>query len=98
MKLIIDLNKINDHEKEMWLLKSLKLMEINFQLNEEPQSIMAYNADLKAGNDDIEQGRFINTESLKREPLSSNSLLFCCHNSSKKIKARDCAIPSQGRV
>ncbi len=67
MKLTIDLDKINDHEKEMWLLKSLKLMEIKFQLNEEPQSIMAYNEDLKAGNDDIEQGRLINAESLKRE-------------------------------
>lgn len=67
MKLIIDLDKINDHEKEMWLLKSLKLMEIKFQLKEEPQSIIAYNEDLKAGNDDIEQGRLINAESLKRE-------------------------------
>jgi hypothetical protein len=63
MKLIIDLDKINDHEKEIWLLNSLKLMKIEFQLNEEPQSIKAYNEDLKAGNDDIEQGRFINAES-----------------------------------
>jgi hypothetical protein len=69
MKLVIDLDKINDHEKEMWLLKSLKLMEIDFQLNEGPQSIMAYNEDLKAGNDDIEQARFLSAESLKREAI-----------------------------
>ncbi|MFS2187955.1 hypothetical protein ACCC92_14855 [Mucilaginibacter sp. Mucisp84] len=67
MKLIIDLDKINNHEKEMRLLKSLKLMEIKFQLNEEPQSIIAYNEDLEAGNDDIEQMRFISAEDLKME-------------------------------
>lgn len=67
MKLVIDLDKINDHDKEMCLLKSLKLTEVDFQLNEKRQSIKAYNEDLRTGNDDIEQGRFINAEDLKLE-------------------------------
>lgn len=67
MELIIDLDKINDLDKEMWLLKSLKLMEIDFQLSEKAQSLEEYNDDLELGNQDIEDGRFISAEDLKRQ-------------------------------
>lgn len=67
MKLIINLDKIDDPDKKAWLLESLKLMEIDFQPNEEAQSIEEYNADLESGNEDIEQMRFMNAEDLKSE-------------------------------
>ena len=67
MELIIDFDKIKDPAKREWLINSLKLMQIGFQILEKPQTIAQYNQDLKKGNDEIENGEFTTAEGLKAE-------------------------------
>jgi hypothetical protein len=67
MELIIDFDKIKDPGKKEWLLKSLKLMGIDFQATEKPQTLAQYNKDLEGGDAEIERGDFITAEDLKIE-------------------------------
>jgi len=67
MKLIIDFDKIKDPSKEEWLISSLKLMNISFQIKERPQAVALYNKDLEKGNNEIESGEFITATDLKVE-------------------------------
>jgi hypothetical protein len=67
MELIIDFDKIKDPGKKEWLLKSLKLMGIDFQATEKPQTLTQYNKDLEKGDAEIERGDFLTAEDLKIE-------------------------------
>ncbi|MFC0518631.1 hypothetical protein ACFFGT_30735 [Mucilaginibacter angelicae] len=65
MELIIDFDKIKDQSKKEWLLHTLKLMKIDFQATEKPQTIEEYNQDLETGDAEIDRGNFITAEDLK---------------------------------
>lgn len=67
MELIIDFDKIKDPGKKDWLLRTLKLMAIDFQATEKPQTLEEYNQDLKTGVDEIERGDFITAADLRIE-------------------------------
>jgi hypothetical protein len=67
MEVIIDFDKITDPSKKEWLLRTLKLMGIDFQATEKPQTLTQYNNDLLKGDAEIEQGNFITAEDLKIE-------------------------------
>ncbi|MBS1522392.1 MAG: hypothetical protein JST50_15435 [Bacteroidetes bacterium] len=67
MKIIIDLDKIKDLSKQQWLINSLKLMQIDFQKVEKPQTINQYHKDLEKGNAEIEAGEYISANDLKAE-------------------------------
>jgi len=67
MELIIDFDKIKDPSKKEWLLRTLKLMAIDFKATEKPQTIAQYNKDLSDGDAEIERGDFITAEDLKIE-------------------------------
>lgn len=67
MELIIDFDNINDSSKKEWLIRTLKLMGIEFHTKEKPQTLEEYNADLEAGDAEIERGNFITAEDLKKE-------------------------------
>jgi hypothetical protein len=67
MELIIDFDKIKYPGKKEWLLKSLKLMGIDFQATEKPQTLTQYNKDLEKGDAEIERGDFLTAEDLKIE-------------------------------
>ena len=65
MELIIDFDNIKDPEKKEWLLHTLKLMEIDFEATEKPQTVVQYNEDLAAGDAEIERGDLIDARDLK---------------------------------
>lgn len=67
MELIIDFDNIKDSSKREWLIRTLKLMGIGFHTKEKPQTLEEYNADLEAGDAEIEQGNSITAEDLKKE-------------------------------
>ena len=67
MDLIIDFDAINDSSKKDWLLRTLKLMGIGFHTAEKPQTIEEYNKDLEEGEAEIEKGKFMTNEQLKKE-------------------------------
>ena len=67
MELIIDFDNIKDSSKKEWLLRTLKLMGIDFQTAEKPQTVDEYNQDLEAGNAEVEKGDFITASDLKKE-------------------------------
>jgi hypothetical protein len=67
MDLIIDFDGIQDSSKKDWLLRTLKLMGINFQTTERPQTLEEYNLDLEEGNAEIEKGNFLTNDQLKKE-------------------------------
>lgn len=67
MELIIDFDKIKDKSKREWLLHTLKLMKIDFQATEKPQTIEEYNRDLETGDAEINNGDFITAEDLKAQ-------------------------------
>ncbi len=67
MELIIDFDSIKDPDKKEWLLHTLKLMGIDYQATEQPQTLAQYNEDLEAGDAEIERGDFITAEDLKIE-------------------------------
>jgi hypothetical protein len=67
MELIIDFDKIKDKSKREWLLHTLKLMKIDFQATEKPQTIEEYNRDLETGDAEINNGNFITAEDLKAQ-------------------------------
>jgi hypothetical protein len=67
MDLIIDFDGIKDASKKDWLLRTLKLMGINFQTAEKAQTLDEYNKDLEEGEAEIEKGNFVTNEQLKKE-------------------------------
>ncbi len=67
MELIIDFDSIEDPDKKEWLLHTLKLMGIDYQATEQPQTLAQYNEDLEAGDAEIERGDFKTAEDLKIE-------------------------------
>jgi hypothetical protein len=67
MELIIDFDNIKDPGKKEWLLHTLKLMGIDFQATEKPQTLAQYNEDLEGGDAEIERGDFKTAEDLKIE-------------------------------
>ena len=67
MELIIEIDKIEDASKKAWLLSTLKLMDIQFQITEKPQTLEEYNIDLEKGNDEIERGAFVSAKDMKAE-------------------------------
>jgi hypothetical protein len=67
MELIIDFDSIKDPDKKEWLLHTLKLMGIDYQATEHPQTLAQYNEDLAAGDAEIEHGDFKTAEELKIE-------------------------------
>jgi len=67
MELIIEIDKIEDASKKAWLLSTLKLMDIQFRINEKPQTLEEYNIDLEKGNDEIERGAFVSAKDMKAE-------------------------------
>lgn len=67
MELVIDFDKIKDHSKREWLINSLKLMHIDFQTTEKPQTRAQYNRDLEKGDTEIERGEFTAASDLKTE-------------------------------
>jgi hypothetical protein len=67
MELIIDFDNIKDPGKKEWLLSTLKLMGIDYQALEKPQTLDRYNEDLLAGDAEIERGDFTTAEDLKTE-------------------------------
>ena len=72
MELIIDFDAINDNSKRDWLIKTLKLMGIDYRTKGntqigQPQSLEEYNQDIKAGNAEIDAGQFKSVSDLKKE-------------------------------
>ncbi len=67
MALIIDFDNIKDPAKKEWLLHTLKLMGIDYQVLEKLQTLELYNEDLLAGDAEIEQGEFKTVQDLKIE-------------------------------
>lgn len=67
MELVIDFDKIKDPSKREWLINSLKLMNIEFQNTEKPQTQAQYNKDLEKGNAEIERDEFTTAVDLKAE-------------------------------
>ena len=67
MELIIDFDGINDSSKKDWLLRTLKLMGINFHTAEKAQTLEEYNKDLRDGETEIEKGNYMTNEQLKKE-------------------------------
>gem|GEM_PF-487081 len=70
MDLIIDFDGINDSSKQDWLLRTLKLVGIGFQIAEKAQTLEDYNKDLEDGDMEIEKGNFMTSEQLKKETKS----------------------------
>lgn len=67
MELIINFDD-QDNVKRDWLLRTLKLMGINYKTKGEiAQTLEEYNRDLETGNSEIEQGKFTTAEQLKNE-------------------------------
>lgn len=67
MELIINFDE-EDNVKRDWLLRTLKLMGINYKTKGEGvQTLEEYNRELDAGNAEIEQGKCVTTEQLKNE-------------------------------
>jgi hypothetical protein len=67
MDLIIDFDGISDSSKQDWLLRTLKLMGIGYHTVEKAQTIDEYNNDLEAGNAEIEKGKYMTNDQLKKE-------------------------------
>lgn len=67
MQLIIDFDAINDSSKKDWLIRTLKLMGIDFHTSEKRQTIEEYNKDLTEGEAEIEKGNFMTNEQLKKD-------------------------------
>lgn len=67
MDLIIDFDNINDFLKRDWLLRTLRLMGIDYHIAERPQTPDEYDNDLETGNKEIEKGNFITNDQLKKE-------------------------------
>jgi hypothetical protein len=67
MELIIDFDNIKDSSKKEWLIRTLKLMGIDFHTTEKPQTVDEYDQDLEAGNAEIENGDFTKASDLKKE-------------------------------
>ncbi len=67
MDLIIDFDGIQDSSKQDWLLRTLKLMGIDYHTAEKPQTFDEYNNDLEAGNVEFEMGNFMTNDQLKKE-------------------------------
>ena len=67
MDLIIDFDGINESSTRDWLLRTLKLMGIGFQMAEKPQTLEEYNKELEEGDAEIEKGNFVTGEQLKKE-------------------------------
>lgn len=67
MELIIDFDNIENASKKEWLILTLKIMGIDYRTSETHQTLAAYNQDLEAGNDEIENGNFITAADLKKE-------------------------------
>lgn len=67
MEVIIDFDKIKDKSKREWLLNTLKLMKIDFQATEKPQTLEEYNNDLETGDAEIDNGDFITAQDLKAQ-------------------------------
>ena len=70
MELIIDFDAIDDSVKKEWLLRTLKLMGINYHTAEKPQTTEEYNNELAEGDAEIERGNFKTNEQLKKEMKS----------------------------
>lgn len=67
MELIINFDE-EDNAKRDWLLRTLKLMGINYKTKGEgAQTLEEYNRELDAGNVEIEQGKYTTAEHLKNE-------------------------------
>lgn len=67
MELIINFDE-QDNVKRDWLLRTLKLMGINYKTKGEiAQTLEEYNSDLETGNSEVEQGKFTTAEQLKNE-------------------------------
>jgi hypothetical protein len=72
MELIIDFDAINDSSKRDWLIRTLKLMGIDYKTKGNtqigsPQSLEEYNQDIKAGNEEIDAGQFKSATDLKKD-------------------------------
>jgi hypothetical protein len=70
MDLIIDFDGIIDPSKQDWLIRTLKLMGIEYHTAEKPQTLDEYNNDLESGNAEIEKGNFITNDQLKKDMKS----------------------------
>ena len=66
MDLIIDFDGIGDPTKKDWLLKTLKMMGINFHTAEKRQTTEEYSQELEEGEADYKKGNYITTEELKK--------------------------------
>lgn len=67
MELIINFDE-QDNTKRDWLLRTLKLMGINYKTKGEgAQTLEEYNSELETGNIEIEQGKFTTAEHLRNE-------------------------------
>ncbi len=67
MELVINIDQIKEAGKREWLLNTLKLMGIRFDIEESAQTIEEYNKELKAGDLEIENGNFTTAVNLKNE-------------------------------
>lgn len=70
MQLIIDFDAINDSSKKEWLISTLKFMDIDFQTNENRQTVDDYNREIEEAEREIESGEYITATDLKNEARS----------------------------
>jgi len=69
MELVIDLDKIDDRATQKWLIDLLKEKHIDFETTQRRQTIEEYNEDLRQGEEDFKNGKFITAEDLKAKIL-----------------------------
>lgn len=67
MELIINIDQIREANKREWLLYTLKIMGINFDIAESVQTLDEYNEDLMAGDLEIENGDYLSATNLRNE-------------------------------
>jgi hypothetical protein len=67
MDILIDFDGINDSSKKEWLLHTLKLMEISFEIIDRHQTLEEYNQELEEGEAVILKGNYITNEHLMKE-------------------------------
>ncbi|MCD8540533.1 MAG: hypothetical protein LRY55_12780, partial [Leadbetterella sp.] len=61
------IDQIKEATKKEWLLSTLKIMGINFNITESAQTIDEYNEELIAGDREIENNDFLSAINLKNE-------------------------------
>lgn len=67
MKLIIELDSIEDTSKKQFILQALKFLGISFHAMDSHQSMEEYNKELEESDAEIDEGKFISMYELLKQ-------------------------------